>query len=433
MSDEQEEVQETNGSAQPFLFDEFSYDWRKEWKGMPSYEHGDLTPIKSIMLHFKTQADVDSFALAVKKPMNDETKYAWWPEMEIETTRDKMYVCDNPELRTPRYPIYIISKGRWESRLTARELERINVPYRIVVEPQEFDNYAAVIDPKKILVLPFSNLGKGSIPARNWVWDHAMEEEHERHWIFDDNISKFYRYEWNLKCPVGDGAIFRAAEDFVDRYENIAMAGLQYEMFVSRKDVQPPYLLNTRVYSMILLKNDLLMRWRGRYNEDTDLSIRILKAGWCTILFNAFLGKKITTMKMKGGNTDELYKGAEANADLWAAHVSSCNQCKLEESPRCKAGREILSKDGRWLMADSLVQQHPEITEITRKFGRWQHQVNYRKFKANKLILKPGVEVSDEVNDYGMSRIVLKKPIEEPEEDQALQATEVNLEIKNAQ
>lgn len=74
----------------------------------------------------------------------------------------------------PTYPIYVISKGRWESRFTARELEAMNTPYRIVIEPQEYEQYAAVIDPAKILVLPFSNLGLGSIPARNWVWDHAI-------------------------------------------------------------------------------------------------------------------------------------------------------------------------------------------------------------------------------------------------------------------
>lgn len=69
----------------------------------------------------------------------------------------------------PKYPVYIISKGRHESRLTSKALEVMNVPYHIVIEPQEYDLYASVIDPKKIKVLPFSNLGQGSIPARNWV------------------------------------------------------------------------------------------------------------------------------------------------------------------------------------------------------------------------------------------------------------------------
>ena len=69
----------------------------------------------------------------------------------------------------------------------------MSVPYRIAVEPQEHDQYAAVIDPAKILTLPFSNLGQGSIPVRNWVWEHSIIEGHERHWILDDNIGAFRR------------------------------------------------------------------------------------------------------------------------------------------------------------------------------------------------------------------------------------------------
>src|SRR3990167_8663131 len=92
----------------------------------------------------------------------------------------------------PRYPVYIISKGRWESRLTAKSLEAIGVPYHIVIEPQEYEEYAAVISPEKILRLPFSNLGQGSIPARNWVWEHSIAARAERHWILDDNINGFF-------------------------------------------------------------------------------------------------------------------------------------------------------------------------------------------------------------------------------------------------
>ena len=49
----------------------------------------------------------------------------------------------------PRHPIYVVSKGRWRRRTTARYLDRMGVPYRIVVEPQEREAYAAVIDPAK--------------------------------------------------------------------------------------------------------------------------------------------------------------------------------------------------------------------------------------------------------------------------------------------
>ena len=267
----------------------------------------------------------------------------------------------------PEYPVYIISKGRWESRLTSKALEKRDVPYHIVVEPQELDDYAAAIDRDKILVLPFSNLGQGSIPARNWVWEHSVGIGAERHWILDDNIRDFYRLAGNVKYRTDSGATFRVIEDFVNRYENIALAGMQYELLAPRKKKHPPAIVNTRIYSCILIKNDIPYRWRGRYNEDTDLSLRALKDGWCTVLFIAFLADKVQTMAMKGGNMDELYQG-----------------------------------DGRLKMAQSLQRQHPDVVKVGRRWGRWQHVVDYRPFKGNKLIKKPGVVIPEGVNNYGM-------------------------------
>ena len=53
----------------------------------------------------------------------------------------------------PKHPIYIVSKGRWESRLTSKAFEEMQVPYFIVVEEQEYQQYASVIAPEKILIL----------------------------------------------------------------------------------------------------------------------------------------------------------------------------------------------------------------------------------------------------------------------------------------
>ena len=142
---------------------------------------------------------------------------------------------------------------------------------------------------------------------------------------------------------------------------------MQYELFVPRKEMHPPFILNTRIYSCILIKNDLPYRWRGRYNEDTDLALRALKDGWCTVLFVAFLADKMATLTMKGGNTDDLYRD-----------------------------------NGRYQMALSLQQQHPDVVKITRKWGRWQHQVDYRPFKHNRLIRKPGIVIPQGSNEYGM-------------------------------
>ena len=54
----------------------------------------------------------------------------------------------------PKYPIYIISKGRADSRLTVKSMEEIGCPYRIVIEESEYSDYAAVIPAENILVLP---------------------------------------------------------------------------------------------------------------------------------------------------------------------------------------------------------------------------------------------------------------------------------------
>jgi len=275
----------------------------------------------------------------------------------------------------PSYPVYVISKGRWESRLTVKALTSKNIPFHVVIEPQEYDNYAAVIDPAKILVLPFSNLGLGGIPARNWVWEHSISIGAERHWILDDNIRDFYYLNKNMKYRTDSGVTFKACEDFVNRYENIALAGMQYELLVPRIYKHNPFILNSRIYSCILIKNDIPYRWRGRYNEDTDLSLRALKDGWCTVLFVAFLDDKVATMTMKGGNTESLYK--------------------------------LDNEDGRLLMAQSLQQQHPDVTQIKRRWGRWQHVVNYKPFKNNRLIKKEGVTIPEGVNNYGM--VLVKK------------------------
>jgi hypothetical protein len=274
-----------------------------------------------------------------------------------------------------RYPIYVISKGRWESRLTSKALEKMDAIYRIVIEPQEYDQYVNVIDKDKILILPFSNLGQGSIPARNWVWEHSISEGYNRHWIMDDNIRYFHRFNRNVRYVSNTCKIFIAMEDFVDRYQNIAMAGPHYEKFAPIKNPpKKPFVLNSRVYSCILINNDIPFRWRGRYNEDTDLSLRCLKTGLCTVLFFAFLAEKTATMTMKGGNTDELYK-QDANFD------------------------------GRLEMAKSLQRQHPDVVKITRKWGRWQHQVDYRPFKKNKLVRRKDIEIPEGVNNYGMKLV----------------------------
>ena len=286
----------------------------------------------------------------------------------------------------PEAPLYIVSKNRADTRMTSKALEKIHVPYSIVIEEQEFEDYAAVIDKSKILVLdksyqrdydPFDQLGdsksQGPGPARNFVWDHAVAAGHSWHWVMDDNIRRFYRMNKGSRIPVGDGTIFRAMEIFVGRYTNVAMAGPNYHMFgISArkswiKHKIPPYILNTRIYSCNLIRNDAPFRWRGRYNEDTDLSLRMLKSGWVTVQFNAFLQQKMMTQAISGGNTKEFYE-----------------------------------KEGTYPKSKMQVDMHPDVSRIIWRFGRCHHYVDYKPFAINKLRRKPEVEIPKGIDNFGM-------------------------------
>lgn len=285
----------------------------------------------------------------------------------------------------PRYPVYIPSKGRAATPLTARMLERDGVPFFVVVEPQERDEYARAVGAERVLVLPFSNLGQGSIPARNWIKDHATAAGHARHWQLDDNIEYCRRLYRGKRIERDSGVALRVVEDFADRYENVAIAGLNYTMFVfpSGKRGIPPYFLNVHVYSCSLVLNSAPLRWRGRYNEDTDLCLQALAAGWCTVLVNAFQCHKIATMVMKGGNTAELYKG-----------------------------------DGRLKMARALERAWPGVVSVGRRFKRPQHVVrdSWGKFDQP-LRLRPDVDLAalPAVDEYGLRLRQVADRVRSPE------------------
>lgn len=289
-----------------------------------------------------------------------------------------------------KYPIYVVSKGRANSRLTVKALQDMNADFYIVIEEQEFDQYAEHIDKKHILILDKSyqdnydtldDLGetksKGPGAARNFAWQHSIDNNHTRHWVMDDNINGFSRLNNNAKIKLNSTAGFKAMEDFTDRYTNVSMSGPNYDFFAKARQKIPPFICNTRIYSCNLILNELPFRWRGRYNEDTILSLDMLKAGFCTIQFNAFLQNKVKTQSIKGGNTKEFYE-----------------------------------KEGTKPKSQMQVEVHPDVSRLTWKFGRWHHEVDYKPFRNNKLIKRKDVVVKDRVNDYGLKLVNKQKVVQ---------------------
>lgn len=252
-----------------------------------------------------------------------------------------------------KYPIYIISKGRWEKPMTANIFLKSNIDFKIAVEPQEYDNYCKTIPKDNVLKLPFSNLKLGSYPARNFCWDHSVAEGFEKHFLFDDNIQCFSRLTNGKRTKTEPILALLTLQNFTDRYSNVDLSGYNYRYFVT-KDTKKPFTINTHVYSGMLIRNSSEAKWRMKYNEDVDLCLQILDKKRCTILLNSFLiDKTSTTVKMKGGNQDELYKNNDEKMKM--------------------------------LKSKSLQMVWPNYVDVVERFGRPHHHVNWLKHFTHPL------------------------------------------------
>jgi len=300
----------------------------------------------------------------------------------------------------PQFPLYIPSKGRHEYMVTSKALSKMGVRHYVIAEPQEVDAYrrasSGLLCDIVELDLSFKenyelcdSLGlsksTGPGPARNFAWEHSKSLGFDWHWVMDDNLQYFARMTRNERIKTNSPAMWRAMEDFVLRYKNVGMAGPNYSMFAFGASKLPPFITNTRIYSCNLIRNDLIYRWRGRYNEDTILSLDMLKAGWCTIQFNAFLQGKMGTQVLKGGNTDEFY------------HAEG----KVQQGQK-------YADTGTLAKSQMLVDVHSDLSRLVQKFSRWHHAVDYSVFKNQKLIKKDGLKLTGKTKDYGMKKVKLR-------------------------
>lgn len=289
-------------------------------------------------------------------------------------------------MTTDFIPMYVVSKGRAETQRTCSFLAEMGQPHFVVVEPDEVAAYEANLPwLSEVIALDMSyketydlldDLGlsksTGPGPARNFAWDHSTGLGAAYHWVMDDNIAGFFRLNRNLKTPAKTPRIFEAMAAFVRRYSNVVMAGPNYFRFANRRDRMPPFIWNTRIYSCNLIRNDATdrdgrpFRWRGRYNEDTILSLDMLTAGLCTVQFNAFLQDKMDTQAVSGGNTAEFYAG-----------------------------------EGTAPKSEMLVRVYPEYAKISHRFSRVHHHVDYRPFRRNRPEFANGGP-PEGVDNFGM-------------------------------
>lgn len=358
---------------------EFSYETKKDlfkdinWDGCPEYESNDdnvYLKNPNVKYYFYKEEDFINFKKESNFIINDKQKTFWYGNRPDIIKPTGIYTTD--ELVLAQYPIYIVSYKRYDTIYTAKSLEELGISnYYIVIRPEEDEikNYTKSMELHKmkgnLLIIDkdfYSNqLLKGndfSIIPRNYAYQNAIDKGYTHHWCLDDNIKGFFRKNNGSILPIKSGICFYFVEEYIKKYNNVYQAGLQYShLGFAQSGIRHPIIKNSRIYSCILLKHIDGFRWEGSYNEDTDLSLRLLKAGYATMTFENFLCGKKTTGSVRGGNTDSAYSKKELS---------------------------FIDK------ADELVNKHPDVARKVIKYGRTHHFVDYKPFSNNKL----------EVNDY---------------------------------
>lgn len=68
------------------------FNWKDAWHGMPEFGQDDLTPFKTIYVHFESQEDVNQFAELIGQKITLKTRFIWHPQHAKECHTAKRYV-----------------------------------------------------------------------------------------------------------------------------------------------------------------------------------------------------------------------------------------------------------------------------------------------------------------------------------------------------
>lgn len=209
----------------------------------------------------------------------------------------------------PKCPIFIPSRGRPSHAYSARSLKGAEVPFKLVIEPQEVESYRAIWSEKQILILPEGH--QGIAYSRQFILDHCRSHGIPRYWQLDDNIRGWMvKLNGNLTIvPVN--YVLSQIEAETESDARIAMAATDYKQFAALTNKE--FTDNTRTYCCVLTRTDTGIDYRAavEMKEDVDFCLRHLTTGWRTRLYHKFAMDKLTMGKTVIGGLSEKYKAGQ--------------------------------------------------------------------------------------------------------------------------
>lgn len=245
--------------------------------------------------------------------LEEETKFDFESELPnlIEKHQDNLEV---------KYRIYIPSKGRAKYGQTAKLLDSLGITnYRIVIEPQDYDEYLKFWPSSHLLVLPEND--RGISYSRSFIKNYSHFQGEEFHWQMDDDMNGFKIRMNNKNVKVDARSCFNIVETVCDKFDNVVLCGITHFAYAFAKKTH--IAVNRMGYGVVLIKSNVECDWRPETNEDLDFSLQLLEKGYVTLAFNSVLFDTLATGKLEGGNQLNLFaedgrkKIYENTAKLW--------------------------------------------------------------------------------------------------------------------
>ncbi len=221
-----------------------------------------------------------------------------------------------------KYPINILSYGRYNENKTSKFLLKCKLLHYIFVENCEYDLYINEYynklneeEQKLVNIINTNNdfhlLNLGGSPVRNYILDWWLNRNFkniDRIWLLDDNINYYNRFNKGNKNKIYSDLIFSSIEKYIEPYDNVGVCSHNLNNHINAEESRPIIVKNGKHYSSMLLLTDKQFRFKHKYNEDILISIDYIISGKLNFCFNHLLFDKETSGKERGGNTDTIYK-----------------------------------------------------------------------------------------------------------------------------
>tara|TARA_R100000742_G_C4273794_1_gene93492 strand:+ start:251 stop:880 length:630 start_codon:yes stop_codon:yes gene_type:complete len=74
---------------------ESKFNPEEHWQDMPAYEHDDIAPFKSLIVHFPKEENLSEFLSKIGQEITDKTKYIYYPKQIKNVNKDKAYLVED--------------------------------------------------------------------------------------------------------------------------------------------------------------------------------------------------------------------------------------------------------------------------------------------------------------------------------------------------